>query len=78
MLLSYIKLLVLTSHIHGGYDDKRLFIRWHDNMYYCRSRSRILFKGGSWLMALVYIVHSTMSIQSMLMLGGLGHAPRKI
>ena len=27
-------------------------------------------KGGSWLMAMVYIVCSTMSMQSMLMLGG--------
>ena len=36
-------------------------------------------KGGSWLMAMVYIVHSIMSMQSMLMLGGSGGMPpRKI
>ena len=32
-------------------------------------------KGGSWLMAMVYIVCSTMSMQSMLMLGGSGGMP---
>ena len=32
-------------------------------------------EGGSLLMAMVYIVHSTMSKQSMLMLGGLGACP---
>ena len=31
--------------------------------------------GGSWLMAMVYIVCSTMSMQSMLMLGGSGGMP---
>ena len=34
-------------------------------------------KGGSWLMAMVYIVRSTMSMQSMLMLGGSGGMPHQ-
>ena len=32
-------------------------------------------KGGPWLMAMVYIVCSTISMQSMLMLGGSGGMP---
>ena len=45
---------------------------------YGRFQGRIqnFAKGGSWLMAMVYIVHSTMSMRSMLMLGGSGgHGP---
>ena len=40
-------------------------------VHHVRGRSRILQR-GSWLMAMVYIVRSTMSMRSMLMLGGSG------
>ena len=44
--------------------------------YVCLSQGRIqnFAKGGSWLMAMVYIV-CTMSMRSMLMLGGSGGMP---
>ena len=46
-------------------------------MYFHSNQGRIQYfaKGGSWLMAVVYIVCSTMSMQSMLMLGGSGGMP---